>query len=137
MDTEVRIDKRTKAYKDRVKLEGESMPAGNDIPLSSDQKGCHRCGKQEDLIEVSPNISICRSCASEPIPKCSQSMPSAEPSVTGISPDTPPEFSKAENNPGFTKCMHCGCDLEYNDDGSPKRRVQPELCHACTWRNNK
>ncbi len=94
MDTEVKIDKRTKAYKDRVKLEGESMP-------------------------------------------------SAEPSITGISPERPPEitqrsekpdFSKSADNPGFKLCMNCGCVLEFNDDGSPKRRVQPELCNACVWR---
>ena len=122
---EEKIDKRTREYRDSQKI--ESGDVGSLEEVMGDAvlgPGCHKCGKREDLIEVSPDISICRSCASNPAPLT----------------DNPPEkldFSKAENNPGFKLCMHCGCVLEYNDDGSVKRRVQPELCQACVWRNNK
>lgn len=101
---EVKIDKRTKAYKDRVKLEGESMPAGNDIPVDN---------------VVFDEVGL------------------QNPPESPENPPDKPDFSKAEVNPGFKLCMNCGCVLEYNDDGLPKRRVQPELCNACVWRKNK
>jgi len=100
---EVKIDKRTRAYKDSL------IPASQDMPKDV---GCHKCGKQEDLTIISPYISLCPSCSEEKL-----------------------DFTKPADNPGFTKCMRCGGDLEFNDDGSPKRRVQPELCQACVWRN--
>ena len=45
-----------------------------------------------------------------------------------------PDYSKAQNNPGFKLCMRfgeCGNELEFRETN----RVAPELCHPCTWRN--
>jgi hypothetical protein len=44
------------------------------------------------------------------------------------------QFAKAKDNPGFKICMHCGAELEPNEDGSPKFRKYPEPCYECTWR---
>ncbi len=53
-----------------------------------------------------------------------------------ILPEKGIDYSKKENNPGFKLCMVCGEDnLDLNDDGSPKRRRQPEACHDCVYAN--
>ena len=44
-------------------------------------------------------------------------------------------YAKAENNPGFKRCMHCWAELPPNEDGSPKFRKQPEPCDECIWRD--
>jgi len=41
------------------------------------------------------------------------------------------DFSKPENNPGFSLCKGCGISLPPNDDGSPKRSRQGEHCWEC------
>ena len=44
------------------------------------------------------------------------------------------DYSKSENNPGFSLCGKCGEDkLEHNDDGSLRTRRQPEACRDCVW----
>ena len=58
--------------------------------------------------------------------------------VEDLSPQSPekPDYSKVENNPGFKLCGKCGGDtLELNEDGSLKRRRQPEMCRDCVWEN--
>ena len=46
------------------------------------------------------------------------------------------DFTKKENNPTFSLCMHCGAKLPgFNEDGSKRVRKIPEPCHACIWRN--
>ena len=104
---EVKIDKRTREYK-------ESVKAGQDMPTNATANGGY--------------VPVCSSA----IPDGTTTMEAIEPLHKAIKPD----FSKSKDNPGFKLCMHCGCVLEYNDDGSVKRRVQPELCQACVWRNN-
>ena len=45
-----------------------------------------------------------------------------------------PDFTKSENNPGFSLCCKCGEDkLEHNENGSLRTRRQPEACRDCTW----
>lgn len=41
------------------------------------------------------------------------------------------ELDKAEDNPGFKLCMHCGKELPPSEDGSPKWRRFPEPCDEC------
>ena len=97
------VDKRTRDYKESMK----------EVP------SCHKCGKTEDLIEVSPQVRICRSCIGK---------------LSKVDVPKGTDYSKSENNPGFKLCSVCGRDnLEPNDDGSPKRRRQPEACHDCVW----
>ena len=44
------------------------------------------------------------------------------------------DFSKPENNPGFSLCGKCGEDkLEHNENGNLRIRRQPEACRDCTW----
>lgn len=45
------------------------------------------------------------------------------------------QFAKAQDNPGFHRCMHCGADLPPNEDGSAKWRRFPEPCDKCIRRN--
>lgn len=117
VNPEIKIDKRTRAYKDSVQVQGESLEqpspsedvestttngaapdeAGRkflrgaglkpeplkDIPVDKhvyDEieviQSCRKCGGRKDLIEVVPDISICRSCAS---PATEASEPKATP----------------------------------------------------------
>ena len=50
-------------------------------------------------------------------------------------PAVKPDYSKIENNEGFTLCMKCGGPLPPSDDGKPKYRRQPEACYECVHKD--
>ena len=134
---EVKIDKRTKAYKDGLDVSGEDSgttvekSAGDGEKLSCSPEGeayfktlaklCHKCGGSEDLVEISPQVRLCRSCIS--------GLDEAEPKVNG------PNYGLRENNPGFKLCMKCGGDLPPNEDGKVVARKVPMACDECVNRN--
>ena len=103
---EIKIDKRTREYKESV---NETSPPK--------VIGCMKCGGQEDLVTISPQVSLCRSC----LDKLNEHTPALSDA----------DLTKIENNPKWARCFRCGADLE-----AAKRRVK-ELCESCVWRNSK
>lgn len=114
---EPKVDKRTKAYKDSVKaqaIDGLSHTPeakGKLTTLAENNPGCHKCGKQEDLVVISPQISICRSC------------------LSGLQQEPEP------NKPNNPVCMHCGDLLPPNEDGTKKYYRVPTPCKSCVDKN--
>lgn len=125
MEPSVKIDKRTRAYKDSQKVVGNDVGSLDKVLDEGDS-----------LLQPSPST--------EALPPGQYE---TEAGIKSIMPDDysedqlkaliKPDYTKAVDNPGFRLCMHCGNALPPNDDGSPKWRGAPELCNPCIWRNDK
>jgi len=118
---EVKIDKRTKAYKESLQqpspLEDvDSFTTDGVVPTGQDMPNPEMQQVPGEVKTVLPEDNPGEAVVYEPARK--------------------PDFSKAKDNPGFTLCCECGKDtLEPNDDGSPKFRRFGVPCESCVNKN--
>ena len=128
---EVKIDKRTKEYKESVKLSGEAPKrAGFDYIKCSK---CGGTGKGEGCMEQGGFVKgLCPECCGHRGWYERSEEGSQQPVVLEQGLPEKVDFSQKANNPGFKLCCVCGEDtLELNDDGSQKRRKFGEPCDDC------
>ncbi len=141
---EIKIDKRTKEYKDSlneptVRLDVPPFEPAEALPVEIKQS-CHKCGKLEDLVVISPEVSICRSC-----------LDSLQPTKVEDKVVSPKKRRKRKSRDfshlkcgsmvdgvwvnDFSKCMHCGELLETSEDGTPRHYKYPTPCEDCVFEN--
>jgi len=136
--TEPKVDKRTKEYKERLALIEEIREAERKEAAREGRKVrtelyiCPKCdgtGKGEGCMEQGGFVrGLCPEC-------CGHKMWLKGEKVAEEKIETKGHYEKPENNPGWKLCMYCGKELPPNEDGSPKWRKFPEPCYDCTWRN--
>jgi len=125
---EVKIDKRTREYKDS-QMQPPGVLATPTINIVDTERAVEQVSEPptptpEDIVAAKKLLESVGVTVTPPG------------DVAQGCPDSV-DYSNPKNNPGWSKCFKCGADLDPNEDGSRRFYKSPTPCHTCVWANYK